>query len=1261
MWRYLGAATLISLCAGTSADVKIFYDFEQGSDTKLYPALSVSSDVQMEIVPGGADGTGHCVKITNKTPQRYCALTIKLNCLMEKNLAISFDHREMIEEGKRALYFGILFFAPDNSQWFGSDIFSSQWRHVDISPAELTSPNQATLTLNTPLSHINLYGRADNETPAVMTVWLDNIRIHTDPQPPKMSERVRISYSAAPFFHWGRNLGFAQLHYSPDPSFPSQRTTRVSTSRNWHVPEKLLTPGEYYWCVRYETPLRSGYTPIEKIIIPQEAHRFLGPPLPWERLRHQPYPRLIPAQLCANEKERQNLIARAQSLYQQGVPDDPPSYAPGHPEWPTWIEWYGKVHGGITSRTGVRLRQMAELFVQTQDARVRDWLKEMALKAASWDPLGGSSLRGGDIGFHHLLRGLNWSYDALHEELTPAEREKLRGMIIRRAELFWDYMNPFRFGREYNNHAWLCALALGESGLLLYGEYEAAQDWAQYAYDLYCSLFLCGLGYQGDNNEGIAYWGYGLGFIIQYADMMKHVCQIDLFQHPWLYQTGRFPLYTCPPGAWAVSFADTGMPNHGVRGPAMTRQVKELALRTKDPYALWYAGGTAEEAGFAPKPPLDLPQSIHYRFIGWGLFNTNLLNGLEGVTVAMRSGPFWAGHQHEDQNAFVIHAYGEKLAIDSGYYDWYGSEHFTKYSTLTRAHNAILVNGRDQNSRREGCDGAILKWLDSPGFGYMIGDASDPDMYEGQLQKWARHILFIKPDFVIVHDVLAAAAGPAQFDWLLHAVAPIETSAREQSFALTSGQARLYGQFLQPPDIRMEAVEGFPVEPVDGYSTRPVPPERYVKEWTLWATPAQKRHREDFLTALHIQKLSDKPRTQATFLALPAQNAWGLRIETQTETTEALFRQQESTGLLESAGLTTDGNVAALTRTGLRLVRALCIQGKLLNDGGRNILQASEPVDFAWTANEIGDFVTIHAQKPARLVLRLSFRGEPDVAKAPQAKIQSGKGHWEINVPPGEHEIVWRARRPRIPAAPADAVKLIYYPLPVGTKAFHYWWGEWEARAAGHFTIELENAPSLKSLLIDNQPIDLSGARRLWLKAGLHTMLAQGAPDYPIIRLKKLDIPTSHTTLLPKDYQPSPKAIVVEAEHVAAEGSIQGQIREKVGASGKLAHCVWDTDGQWALWRFTIPQTGAYRLLIRGCSEQEDILRLLEIDPEKGMGRALYTIRLGNTGGWARTTDDWRYFAVPIIFPLAAGEHMLRLERLTGSMNLDCFVFEPMP
>ncbi|MBM3890616.1 MAG: DUF4962 domain-containing protein, partial [Verrucomicrobia bacterium] len=733
--------------------------------------------------------------------------------------------------------------------------------------------------------------------------------------------------------------------------------------------------------------LSEGWSETRRINIVPEAHRFITAPVPVAKIAASPRPRVIdldPARKEHAGKDRAALVKSAEKIHRGGVPSDPPRYAPGNPDWPTWIDWYGKVHGGITSRTGRRLQQIAQLCALTRDPQVIAWTKEMAFAAAAWAPKGGSAMEVGDIGAQHLLRGLNWCYDALHDNLSDAERAKLRAVIVVRAEQFWTRLNPFR-SNEFNNHAWLQTLALAEAGFVLIGEHDEAAAWAEYSRQLYLGRYLCCLGYQGDNNEGIGYWGYGLGFVIDYGDLMKHVCGIDLFKHPWLSRTARFPMYCAPPGAWAVSFADTGKPNHGVKGPAEQRQVRDLAVRTRDPYALWYAGATNALDGLAPKPPTDLPQSIHYRHIGWVIFNTSLADGLENSTFAMRSGPFYAGHQHDDQNGFVIHAYGEKLAIDSGYYDWWGSAHFKGYSTLTRAHNTILVNGKDQAHMQKGADGRIAAYYDSPAYGYTVGDASAPAVYLGQLKRFDRRALFIKPGFVVIHDLLQSSDAPARYDWLLHTVAPIETDAATQSFVLgnpvgadvrrfstanaTQGlltasnaasesapaaRATLRGRFLSPSKLAMTVTKGYPVEPVDGYSTRPVPPEKYAHEWTLTATPAAPAVNEDIVTAVQIRRLVPVAEPQARMQSLAAANAFGVRIVAGNDEHIVLLRRRDAKGAMSGGDLESDGDVAAICfHAPSGVVRsAFAAAATRLRFRGKELFCKAAPTDWSLPATD---------------------------------------------------------------------------------------------------------------------------------------------------------------------------------------------------------------------------------------------------------------------------------------------------------------------
>jgi hypothetical protein len=953
------------VCRPAMAAEPLRIDFEQGQEPSQYERLDLKS-VEAAVVPGGAGAKGHCLRIRNATPATSCGVRLKGPIALTKNLVLSFDCRAEIEPGFAGAYLGMSFYV-EGQQWFWhSDAFSSQWRHVEVPLGSLRPWRGHTVQPGLVFSGIQLYGRVQEkaktpvkeETKARMTLHLDNIQLAVSPRQSVLTERVRESTANPPLFHWPRPDAAAaqRLQYSRNPGFSDDTTVTVDAKWNFHTPTAPLEPGRWYWRVWTSSELLEGWSDIESLDISSQAHRFTTPAIPVESLAKRPRPRLLPVARLAEpnltDARKSQLVKNAEKLAKQGVPEHPGPHVPGDPRWPTWIDWYGKVAGGITGGTGRRLEQLGRYAMLTRDPQVTRWAKELALEACQWDPEGGSAMHRGDIGAHHLLRGLNWCYDACRDTLSVEEEQRLRDVIVRRAGQFDKRLNPFR-GGEANNHAWLQAFGLAESGIVLLGEHSAAAEWTELVRQLYLGFFLSCLGEQGENNEGISYWGYGLGFIIGYADMMRAVCGIDLYQHPWLRQTARFPMYCAPPGAWAVSFADTGKPNHAVRGPDQTRWVRELALRTRDPYALWYAGERESPGGLTPKLPTDLAPSIHYRHIGWVIFNTSLVDGQKGTTVAMHSGRYFAGHQHPDQNSFVIHAYGEKLAIDGGYYDWYGSPHFKAYSMTALAHNTLLVDGAGQSACKPGADGRITAYFDSPSYGYTAGDASAPKIYGGRLSRFDRRVLFIKPGFAVVHDLVAAAGKASRYDWMLHAVVPIETVASGNSFRLACPQAALRGRILAPRGVQSKVTTGFPVEPVDGYSTRPVPPDKYVPEWHLHVTPPQPSTEAEFLTAMQIQRLGEQPEPEATLESLDAVGAHGLRIRVGNRTHLVLSRKGGVKELLRGGGLETDGQVAAVEcAPDGRVLRALAVGARQLRYNGHALLGTDKPQD--WSSDRSG-------------------------------------------------------------------------------------------------------------------------------------------------------------------------------------------------------------------------------------------------------------------------------------------------------------------
>lgn len=948
--------SLLGLAAMAAEPLRI--DFEQGQELSQYERLDLNS-LEAAVVPRGADAEGHCLRIHNAAPASQCGLRLKGPVTLVKNLVLSFDYRTEIEPGFEGAYLGMIFYV-EGTQWFWhSDAFSAKWRHAEVPLGSLPPWHGHTVQPGLVFSGIQLYGRVKDQTPvkgetkARLTVYLDNIQLAVSSPRSVLTDRIRESTANPPMFHWPRPdaPGPQRLQYSRDSGFADKTTVTVDAKWNFYTPGEPLESGCWYWRVWTGSELVEGWSDIERIEVLPDAHRFTTPAMPLDSLAGRPRPRLLPvarlAELDLTDARKQQLVKNAEKLYKRGVPEHPGPHVPGDPRWPTWIDWYGKVAGGITGGTGRRLEQIGAYAMLTGDPQVIQWAKELALEACRWDPEGGSAMQRGDIGAHHLLRGLNWCYDACRETMSAEEEQRLRDVIVRRAGQFDRRLNPFR-GGEANNHAWLQAFGLAESGIVLLGEHERAGEWAEYVRQLYLGYFLSCLGQQGENNEGISYWGYGLGFIIGYADLMRAVCGIDLYQHPWLRQTARFPMYCAPPGAWAVSFADTGKPNHAERGPAETRWVRELALRTGDPYALWYAGDRKPVGGLAPKPPTDLTPSIHYRHIGWVIFNTSLVDGAQGATVALHSGRYFAGHQHPDQNSFVIHAYGEKLAIDGGYYDWYGSPHFKAYSMTTLAHNTLLVDGAGQAVCKAGADGRISSYFDSPSYGYTVGDASDPEVYEGRLSRFDRRMLFIKPGFVVVHDVVAAAGKAVRYDWMLHAVTPIETEDSSRTFRIACPRAALRGRFLAPSGVKLKVTTGFPVEPVDGYSTRPVPPEKYVSEWHLYATPLQPTAEQEFLVAMQIQRLGEQPEPEAAIEPIEATNAHGLRIRVGDRTHLVLLRKANANGLLRGDGLETDGQ-AATAEVGPNgsVLRAMAIGARKLSYHGQTLLDADQPQDWS--------------------------------------------------------------------------------------------------------------------------------------------------------------------------------------------------------------------------------------------------------------------------------------------------------------------------
>ena len=150
--------------------------------------------------------------------------------------------------------------------------------------------------------------------------------------------------------------------------------------------------------------------------------------------------------------------------------------------------------------------------------------------------------------------------------------------------------------------------------------------------------------------------------------------------------------------------------------------------------------------------PLTYKKAKRLKDVGWVAMHSDLIDQ-DRISMYFKSSPFGSfNHSHADQNTFVLRAFGERLAIDSGYYA-YGTDWENKYVRQTFAHNSITYNGGfGQKDDSKDANGNIKQFVTHLDFDAAVGDAKNA--YVGNIDKFDRTIIYLRPDSYIVVDEL---------------------------------------------------------------------------------------------------------------------------------------------------------------------------------------------------------------------------------------------------------------------------------------------------------------------------------------------------------------------------------------------------------------------------------------------------------------------------------------------------------------------------
>ncbi|MEQ6119803.1 heparinase II/III family protein [Reichenbachiella sp. MALMAid0571] len=475
------------------------------------------------------------------------------------------------------------------------------------------------------------------------------------------------------------------------------------------------------------------------------------------------------------------------------------------------------------------LMQTAFAYLITGDQKYEPVL-EIWKTIASYPKGGASSPEGMGIGAESedntsITEYLACIYDWFYEEMNPAERAFFEESLTWRLS---EYMYDFRWGGAIfkggekdpyisksslalsgYGHSWEGALASLPAAIVLYEKNENARG-----YFHWIANYIIAVGESVAQNGGYDHGAhYGLSHIkwlvYQLMYLNSALPSLQLGKNPLYEQYSDFFTGQVPVG---LKYSHFGRNSQHGAGVEMKKEVFNLlAYLTGNGNTLQNWKNLGEKDKFYWRQwihvaaPLQFDgelKSIHSDKTNFFFPNTGFvmahkyppaeLKGFkEGVGVMFCSRPN-RGDEYNNENTFQMYAYGQHL----NYGGHSGDENPFGFQTI--AHNTIMVDGIGQTitkeSREQGYRAVLLAYQEDENYTYWVGDATNayPRQVEAtrstngwrqktqidydetlfgekgapQLERFRRHMLFMRGKYLIIYDDLKTAADrPSVFSW----------------------------------------------------------------------------------------------------------------------------------------------------------------------------------------------------------------------------------------------------------------------------------------------------------------------------------------------------------------------------------------------------------------------------------------------------------------------------------------------------------------
>ncbi len=665
------------------------------------------------------------------------------------------------------------------------------------------------------------------------------------------------------------------LQISKDKDFRKEVITKKGIQLSTYALDEVLEPGEWYWRYGVENG-KTLYSISRRFIIPQEVKKWPFPGDIKQVINSVPkgHPRLFILEDEISFYRDRAINGDLQQSLEEIKKDIDKYFGEVLPSEPKFTKGIGPEFGEHSWRLIYdavippcdRMETFALVYLLTGDKKYGEEARRRLLHFSRWNPDGSTSDRVHNESNYRIVDQGSRAYDWTYELFTPEEREQIKKSIKRRSEQLFHRLK-YRPGSEYHvynrgSHEERITGFLAQAAICFADEWEEAAEWLSYALTIHWNLYPAWAKEDGGWHQGPSYWSAYQGRVLHFITALKKATGIDLMQKEFFQNTPYFILYSNPPYARFSPFGD------GEHSPPNKSRGEILYVYSSilnNPYLRWYAdyleanhpknilGILMKNDDLEGKSPENLPQSRYFPGIGLVSIHTSLGNADEDIHFLLHSDPYGGvSHGHPDQNAYTIEAFGEALAIASGYYPWYGSDHHIHWQRQTKSSNSITIGGGTGQEGVAAAKGKIVRFENNDIYDYVLGDATQA--YMGLLNKFHRHVVHIRPGIFLMYDDLEAPS-PVVFDWWLHALSEMKVNKTDKSILISEGDARLKVKFLHSGEMTINQFTGFPHPPeVRGESS----PD-YKDNWHLTASTISEEAKTRYITLFVPYKKDKEP------------------------------------------------------------------------------------------------------------------------------------------------------------------------------------------------------------------------------------------------------------------------------------------------------------------------------------------------------------------------------------------------------------------